>query len=99
MPEAQNTGSENAKPAPKPSVFSLNNITISMKLSLLVGIMIFFGMLIGGVSVAGISKIVNNDIPILEESRAAYDGLINMRRQEKDFLLRELDSDDFTRAA
>ncbi|VVB98978.1 HAMP domain protein [uncultured archaeon] len=80
---------------PKALLPGLSDLSIGRRLSLSLGVLLLLTMLISAISVATMQSIVGSEIPVIDESHGVYDGLMNMRRQEKDFLLRDTISGAF----
>ncbi len=76
-------------------VLKFSDLPIGTKLFLILSGTIFFLVMIAGISHYTISKVVNEDIKTIEVVRHSSEGILQLRRMEKDFFLRETTNTKF----
>ncbi len=73
----------------------MKNLKIKSKLIVNASIMLFIIIILGGYSYLSITDIANNKAVLLEKNKSTQAYVLELRKHEKDFLLRELTDEEF----
>lgn len=74
---------------------SIKNLSIKWKMFLSFACIILFALFLGILSFQSISSIANEEIPLLNINNELSNDVLKLRKDEKDFLLRELTNEAF----